>query len=602
MKPRITYIRFLYFLLFTFVFLLEANATARYVSKTGSSTPPYTSWLTASDSIQKCINICQSGDTVYVANGVYKEQVVMIPGLSLIGGGMDSCIINTEEFAVPTDFYAITLKDSCNFSGFQVIVSNETYGTGVLGIDILDSNSKFSQNYIRNASTGMWLSNINFSVSDNVFSNTNRCIRFDCFTYDYFPVIDNNIILYPSSQGIFDFQGCQPTITNNIIYLNYKYSRGFEFIVKTPLTANNILIADSDEILRGYSFTQDGNVRNNLLIGHAIGDRAFIFSYGNFQAINNLIMNTSQGASVYGNIKIHYQYNNLWNVANPYLGFTPDSTNLSVDPMIVSEDSVDFHLQMYSPLIDTGDPTILDRDGSRSDIGPFGGPYGEKYTYRDLAPKPPSNVSAVYENKAVNIKWNRNTEADFSHYGIYRDTVPNFIYDTTKIVGVTIDTLFIDNLPINLAAKNYYYLITAFDSTNHQSAPSEELLVVITGMNEVPPKVVEEYKLLNNYPNPFNASTKIPYRLKEPGYVKLYIYDMKGELVKVLVNEWQNKGYYEVEFSPNENERKRGETGIEYWTGYNDDIASGRYIYQIIVIGEGNIPVFGSMGKMILLK
>ncbi|MFZ2865614.1 MAG: hypothetical protein WA440_12745, partial [Ignavibacteriaceae bacterium] len=57
---------------------IEAYATVRYVSKSGTSTPPYTSWQTAADSIQKCINICSFGDTVYVANGVYKEQVIMI--------------------------------------------------------------------------------------------------------------------------------------------------------------------------------------------------------------------------------------------------------------------------------------------------------------------------------------------------------------------------------------------------------------------------------------------------------------------------------------------------------------------------------------------
>ena len=34
----------------------------------------------------------------------------------------------------------------------------------------------------------------------------------------------------------------------------------------------------------------------------------------------------------------------------------------------------DFHLQAGSPLIDAGDPTLLDPDGSLSDIGSFGGP------------------------------------------------------------------------------------------------------------------------------------------------------------------------------------------------------------------------------------
>ena len=64
------------FILSTFAFLLftcAALAEIRYVSTTGSSVPPYTTWATASDSIQKAINICNDGDTVVVANGVYKE-------------------------------------------------------------------------------------------------------------------------------------------------------------------------------------------------------------------------------------------------------------------------------------------------------------------------------------------------------------------------------------------------------------------------------------------------------------------------------------------------------------------------------------------------
>ena len=65
-----------------FLCLLSISyATIRYVSHSGSNTPPYTSWETAADSIMSAINISTFGDTIYVANGVYEEQVVMIPGL-----------------------------------------------------------------------------------------------------------------------------------------------------------------------------------------------------------------------------------------------------------------------------------------------------------------------------------------------------------------------------------------------------------------------------------------------------------------------------------------------------------------------------------------
>ncbi|HQF43317.1 MAG TPA: hypothetical protein PK073_10440, partial [Ignavibacteriaceae bacterium] len=63
MKLKYFFSLLLSFLIFNCSLLI---GTVRYVSKTGSSTPPYTSWETASDSIQKCINLCVDGDTIYV--------------------------------------------------------------------------------------------------------------------------------------------------------------------------------------------------------------------------------------------------------------------------------------------------------------------------------------------------------------------------------------------------------------------------------------------------------------------------------------------------------------------------------------------------------
>jgi hypothetical protein len=57
--------------------------------------------------------------------------------------------------------------------------------------------------------------------------------------------------------------------------------------------------------------------------------------------------------------------------------------------MFENQDSNNYLLQMFSPLIDAGDPNILDVDGSRSDVGLYGGPYGQSYEYKDLPPKKP---------------------------------------------------------------------------------------------------------------------------------------------------------------------------------------------------------------------
>ena len=121
---------------------------------------------------------------------------------------------------------------------------------------------------------------------------------------------------------------------------------------------------------------------------------------------------------------------------------------------------------------------------------------------------------------------------------------------------------------------------------------------------------INNYKLFQNYPNPFNPSTKIGYRLKERGYVKLYVYDIKGELVETLVNQYQESGYYEVEFRGrnSENVPRSGISSVERTQEVGSlrsevsNFASGVYIYQIMVKNEKGIPVFSDIKKMICLK
>ena len=49
-----------------------------------------------------------------------------------------------------------------------------------------------------------------------------------------------------------------------------------------------------------------------------------------------------------------------------------------------------------------------------------------------------------------------------------------------------------------------------------------------------------------NYPNPFNASTYLIYRLATPGAVRLKIYNTLGQPVRTLVDQYQPAGFYQV--------------------------------------------------------
>jgi hypothetical protein len=92
-----------------------------------------------------------------------------------------------------------------------------------------------------------------------------------------------------------------------------------------------------------------------------------------------------------------------------------------------------------------------------------------------------------------------------------------------------------------------------------------------------PTNPVNSYVLYQNYPNPFNPTTKIRYELPQDGQVTIEVFDILGQKVKTVINEFQKADRYEVKFSS---------TGL----------ASGVYIYQL------RVNDFITSKKMIILR
>ncbi len=59
----------------------------------------------------------------------------------------------------------------------------------------------------------------------------------------------------------------------------------------------------------------------------------------------------------------------------------------------------------------------------------------------------------------------------------------------------------------------------------------------------------KDYKLYQNFPNPFNSTTVIKYELPDDAHVTLVIYDILGRIVKTLVDEERTTGIYNVRFN-----------------------------------------------------
>ena len=89
--------------------------------------------------------------------------------------------------------------------------------------------------------------------------------------------------------------------------------------------------------------------------------------------------------------------------------------------------------------------------------------------------------------------------------------------------------------------------------------------------------IPSEFSLSQNYPNPFNPSTSITWQSPVSGWQTLKVYNLLGNEVATLVNEFRPAGYYEVTWNAN-------------------NLSSGVYFYRL---NAGN---FIEIKKMILLK
>ena len=80
--------------------------------------------------------------------------------------------------------------------------------------------------------------------------------------------------------------------------------------------------------------------------------------------------------------------------------------------------------------------------------------------------------------------------------------------------------------------------------------------------------VPKEFSLSQNYPNPFNPQTVIEYALPKESQVSITVYNILGQRVKVLKDEFEKEGYKRV-----------------VWDGRDDsgeEVASGVYFYRIV--------------------
>jgi hypothetical protein len=105
---------------------------------------------------------------------------------------------------------------------------------------------------------------------------------------------------------------------------------------------------------------------------------------------------------------------------------------------------------------------------------------------------------------------------------------------------------------------------------------------LITKTKDSQKDIPNDYALLANYPNPFNSSTTIQYKLKKASHIEITIFDIHGKIINRLINKEQQAGFYTLN-----------------WNGKNGNqkaVSSGQYFVKL------NANGFHEINKMVLIK
>ena len=184
----------------------------------------------------------------------------------------------------------------------------------------------------------------------------------------------------------------------------------------------------------------------------------------------------------------------------------------------------------------------------------------------------PVNFNAVSQGPAsssVLCSWSAPAATrNITGYKIYRDGVE---------IGTASGLSYEDT---NVASGQYTYHATTIFSGGFESVASNSVTVQHTDAPS--PLVPSETALNGNYPNPFNPTTRIQFSLAQAANVRIDIFNIKGEVVKTLVNGNLDAAYHSITWNGEDN------SGCT--------VGSGIYFYKM------RAGKFTSTRKMILMK
>lgn len=289
------------------------------------------------ESIQAAIDRCDPGDRVFVRPGTYNEDISLKSDVDVIGSGH---AFTTIEGTGGGDVVWAFKVSNARLEGFTI--RNSGPGSSDAGVKIYGGDLLLNNNRILDNNDGVYVyGNSSAIIRNNIVTangeNGNGWLNYGIIVLHATPLIANNIVHLNIGVGM---------------YIAWADSAGTQII-------NNTIVENEDSGIWCYQVS-DVVIKNNISVANMTGFSA------SHSSVPLLTFNNS-----WGNTGLDYDSQSGGSAA-------PGVGSISDDPAFATTGEALYALDEGSPCIDAGDPHPVyeDPDGTRNDMGAYGGPSG----------------------------------------------------------------------------------------------------------------------------------------------------------------------------------------------------------------------------------
>jgi len=497
--------------------------------------------------IQDGINAAANGDTVLVADGTYLENIDFIGKAITVASNF---IIDADMLHISNTIINGSQPINPNLGSCVRFTSNEDTTSVIIGFTLTEGTGCLAQPMNMNIGGGIYCNNSSPKIISNVITNNNLAlISGIAISNNSSPFLLNNVISYNSATNncggigvIYGNATNLTTIKNCQIFGNTSAGNGGGlFIYDSDIEVVNCSISNNQAGLYGggiYIQNADVNISNvNISYTSIIGNSA-TYDGGGIESANAACVPIITNSTIYDNeAPSNGSQIDCWlgglEVANSIVGGSTSNGSICFGSSLTTFSFCDFY-NSSGPDFD-GDlvpPTL----GVITTVNANGDPSDEF-------------MNILLDPLFVDLA---NNDFHLSEYSPCMDA------------GDPDSPLDPDGTIADMGAFYFNQGTTAAESIQYS---------------------VDNYQL-SNFPNPFNQTTTIEFSIElnqQNELTQLVIYNLKGQLVKTLVNEKLDAGTHHI-----------------IWNGNNENnkaVSSGIYYCKIKIGGK-----YASTKKMILMK